>query len=41
MSFSNSSGSWEWSSNGLSTIFPEWGSCMDVEHVKMVCYRRW
>jgi predicted NAD/FAD-binding protein/cyclopropane fatty-acyl-phospholipid synthase-like methyltransferase/DUF1365 family protein len=36
MSFSNSSGSWEWSSNGLSTIFPEWGSCMDVEHVKMV-----
>eukprot|EP00667_Euglena_gracilis_P000649 EG_transcript_649 len=36
MTFSNSGGHWEWSSEGLSTIFPSPKSFLDRDHVAMV-----
>lgn len=37
MTFSNAGGHWEWSSEGLSTIFPSPKSFLDRDHVAMVC----
>ena len=36
MSFSNSAGALEWSSESVLTVFPSLRSCLDRDHVAMV-----